>query len=47
LVESGVLVKIFADLNIDADLQGISLDSTSVKVHQDAAGVKKGANPLK
>jgi len=47
LVESGVLVKIFADLNVDADLQDISLDSTSIKVHQDAAGAKKGTNLLK
>jgi len=47
LVDSGVLVKIFADLNVDADLQDISLDSTSVKAHQHAAGAKKGANPLK
>jgi len=47
LVASGILVQIFKDLNVDADLQDISLDSTSVKVHQAAAGAKKGANPLK
>ena len=47
LIESGVLVKIFCDLNIDADLQDISLDSTTVRVHQHAAGAKKGAKPPK
>jgi transposase len=47
LVERGVLVQIFKDLNVDADLQDVSLDSTSVKVHQNAAGAKKGANPPK
>ena len=47
LVDSGVLVQIFRDLNIDADMQDISLDSTSVRVHQHAAGAKKGANPPK
>jgi transposase len=47
LVKRGVLVQIFKDLNVDADLQDVSLDSTSVKVHQDAAGAKKGEDPLK
>ena len=43
LIDSGVLVKIFADLSIDADLQDMSLDSTSVRVHQHGCGAKKGA----
>jgi len=44
LVESGVLVEIFKELNIDADMQDLGIDSTSVRVHQHAAGAKKGAN---
>ena len=47
LLDNGTLVKIFQDLNIDADLQDLSLDSTSVRVHQHAARAKKGANPMK
>ncbi len=47
LVDSGILFQIFKDLNINADMQDISLDSTSVKAHQHAAGAKKGANPQK
>ena len=43
LIAKGILLKIFAELNIDADMQDISLDSTSVRVHQHAAGAKKGA----
>ena len=34
LVDNGMLVQIFHDLSIDADMQDRSLDSTSVKVHQ-------------
>jgi transposase len=47
LIANGILLQIFAELNIDADMQDISLDSTSVRVHQHAAGAKKGANPSK
>ena len=47
LVDSGILFQIFKDLKIDADMQDISLDSTSVKAHQHAAGAKKGANSQK
>lgn len=47
LVDNGVLVQIFKDLNVDADMQDVSLDSTSVKVHQHAAGAKKGAHQPK
>ena len=37
-----VFEGIFDILNIDADLQDLSLDSTSCKVHQHAAGAKRG-----
>jgi len=47
LADNGILFQIFKDSNIDADMQDVSLDSTSVKVHQHAAGAKKGANPQK
>ena len=47
LIDSGTLVKIFHDLNIDADMQDISLDSTSIRVHQHGTGAKKGANQVK
>lgn len=40
--KAGIFEKIFEMLNIDADMQDLSLDSTSVKVHQHAAGAKKG-----
>ena len=47
LIRKGILLQIFQDLNIDADMQDISLDSTVVKAHQHSAGAKKGANPPK
>ena len=37
-----VFEKIFDMLGVDADMQDLSLDSTSIKVHQHAAGAKKG-----
>lgn len=37
-----VFEKIFNILGIDADIQDLSIDSTSIKVHQHAAGAKKG-----
>ncbi|GHU67984.1 hypothetical protein FACS1894184_08920 [Clostridia bacterium] len=40
--QSGVFQKILDELSVDADLQGISMDSASCKVHQHAAGAKKG-----
>ena len=43
LIGNGILIKIFAELKIEADMQDISLDSTSVRVHQHASGAKKGA----
>lgn len=41
--EKGVFQEIFDTLNIDADYQDLSLDSSSVKAHQHSAGAKKGA----
>jgi len=43
LITNGVLVKMFQELNMDADFQDLSLDTTSIKVHQHAVGAKKGA----
>jgi len=40
--KEGLLEKILADLGMDADLQDVSIDSTSAKVHQHASGAKKG-----
>ena len=47
LLENGVLQAIFQELTIDADMENLAIDSTSIRVHQHAAGAKKGANPLK
>jgi len=43
--DRGVLEAIFRALSIDADKENLSIDSTSVKVHQSANGGKKGAKP--
>lgn len=40
--ERGIFTKLFEVLSIDADMQDISIDSTSCKVHQDGTGAKKG-----
>jgi transposase len=40
--DNGILEAIFAELSKDCDMQDLSLDSTSCKVHQHAAGVKRG-----
>ena len=40
--DAGIFEKIFDMLGVDADMQDLSLDSTSIKVHQHAAGAKKG-----
>ena len=40
--ESGVFQKILAELGEEADLEDMSMDSTSVKAHQHSAGAKKG-----
>ena len=41
-LDAGVFENIFDILSVDADMQDLSLDSTSIKVHQHAAGAKKG-----
>jgi transposase len=41
-VKLGVFEKIFKILSADPDMQDLSIDSTSIKVHQHAAGAKKG-----
>lgn len=40
--EDDVFTTIFEALTQDADLQDVSIDSTSCKAHQHAAGAKKG-----
>jgi hypothetical protein len=39
---AGLFEKILQELCLEADMQDMSLDSTSVKAHQSAAGAKKG-----
>ena len=39
--EQGLFEKIFKELALNCDLQDVSLDSTTVKVHQDAGSKKK------
>lgn len=43
--DEGVLEKVYRALSADADMENLSIDSTSIKVHQSANGGKKGANP--
>ena len=40
--KNGVFQKLFESLAGDADMQDASIDSTSCKAHQHAAGAKKG-----
>lgn len=40
--DSGFLEAIFAELSKGCDMQDLSFDSTSCKVHQHAAGAKRG-----
>lgn len=40
--DAGVFERIFEELAVDSDMQDLSIDSTSIKVHQHAAGAKKG-----
>jgi len=40
--DSGLLEEIFAKLSKECDMQDLSFDSTSCKVHQHAAGAKRG-----
>jgi transposase len=41
--KNDVFKKMFETLSSDADMQEVSIDSTSCKAHQHAAGAKKGA----
>ena len=45
--QNHIFKKLFEQLSQDADMQDISIDSTSCKVHQHAAGAKKGAKIVK
>ena len=40
--DKGVWQKIFEQLSIDSDDEYAAIDSTIVRVHQDASGAKKG-----
>jgi transposase len=40
--DNGILEAIFHELSKECDMQDISFDSTSCKVHQHAAGAKRG-----
>jgi transposase len=40
--DAGVFERIFKLLGVDADMQDLPIDSTSIKVHQSAVGAKKG-----
>lgn len=40
--DEGILTAIFTALSMDADYENLSIDSTSIKVHQHSAGAKKG-----
>ena len=40
--EEGLFAQILSDLSIEADSQDMSIDSTCAKVHQHAAGAKRG-----
>ena len=40
--DDGTLEAVFHALNADADLENLSIDSTSVKAHPQSAGAKKG-----
>ena len=42
--DEGILEKLFRVLSADADMENLSIDSTSIKVHQSANGSKKGIN---
>ena len=40
--EDEVVLRIFIELSVEADLQDMSMDSSVVKVHQSGTGAKKG-----
>lgn len=42
--DDGTLENVFRMLSADSDMENLSIDSTSVKVHQSANGGKKGMN---
>ena len=45
--DAGILEAVFNELSKDCDMQDLSFDSTSSKVHQHAAGAKRGRkNPV-
>lgn len=39
----GTLETVYRTLSLDADMENLSIDSTSIRVHQSANGGKKGA----
>ena len=41
-IKNGVFQTLFDSLTADADMQDVSIDSTSCKAHQHSAGAKKG-----
>ena len=45
-MDTGTIESIFTELSLDCDMQDLSFDSTSCKVHQHAAGVKRGLKKL-
>ena len=40
--DDGTLLRIFQELNADADYEDLCIDSTSIKAHPQSAGAKKG-----
>ena len=40
--DNGTLLRIFQELNADADYENLCIDSTSIKAHPQSAGAKKG-----
>ena len=40
--DEGTLLHIFEEVNVDADFENLSIDSTSIKAHPQSAGAKKG-----
>ena len=40
--DDGTFLRIFQELNQDADMENLSLDSTIIKAHPHSAGGKKG-----
>ena len=40
--DDGTLLRIFQELNADADYENLCIDSTSIKAHPQSAGAKKG-----